>query len=99
MAALSPSKVAGATIFSYPAGVMASELFSAGASRLGEQAADLRRRVFLQPGDEPGPEHMLLAMIAESHELIGAILNSFSVDRHEFERALFDAHRCRATGG
>jgi ATP-dependent Clp protease ATP-binding subunit ClpC len=91
MAALSPSNVAGATIFSYPAGVMASELFSAGASRLGEQAADLRRRVFLQPGDEPGPEHMLLAMIAESHELIGAILNSFSVDRHEFERALFDA--------
>ncbi len=71
--------------------VMASELFSAGASRLGEQATDLRRRMFLQPGGEPGPEHMLLAMIAHDHELIGAILNSFSVDRHAFERALFDA--------
>lgn len=74
---------------------MSSLLLSAGAFRIHEQAADLLRRVFLQMHAEPGPEHLLLAIIRANHELIGALLASFQIERDRLERALFE-HTLRA---
>jgi len=70
---------------------MPTQLLSAEAYRIFARAKDLLRRLFLNSNDEPGPEHVLLALLQDGGGgCAGPLQRAFGEKQYLVERSLFE---------
>jgi len=69
---------------------MGRQLLSAEAYRVYQRASDLQRRLFLQANGEPGPEHVLLALLQQGGTVVEPLQRVLADARYAFERQLFE---------